>query len=494
MKNDMAKSFTKTLIALLCFLSFAGQAQDHLGCATIDGKVKWLEEFQQNGLAVVDNGDMLYVPLTIHIVGDNQGQGYIKAEEVRRAFCELQEDFLPSEIQFYWADDINYIDNSNYYEHSWQQGGQMMDQYQVANTINCYFVADPAGACGYSSYNNGIALNNDCVDPGSSTWAHEIGHYLSLPHTFSGWEGEDYSFNEPAPNFVNGAPVERLDGSNCGNAGDGFCDTPADYLSYRWSCDNNGFSIQFLQDPLGEEFKADGTYFMSYSFDGCADKFSQEQTDAMRANLLTEKADYLYSGDPVGPVDFEALSVISPEPGSLVDNYSGIQFTWDPLPNATHYILEVSPFPLMQFILVRYELEDVTSVFSTDLAENQTFYWRLQAYNYWHTCKEYTEIQSFSTGTLNSIQTVESINNWSVVPNPTSAGQDLQVRLELQKADNLQVNLINLAGQSVYSDQWDLAAGVHQNQVATDHLEAGMYFLRIQNSNGTITKKIVVNN
>ena len=80
--------------------------------------------------------------------------------------------------------------------------------------------------------------------------------------------------------------VERVDGVNCDIAGDGFCDTPADYLNYRWNCNNQGLSNVTQTDPLGEKLKSDGSLIMSYSSDVCSYRFSEEQIAAMQEGPL----------------------------------------------------------------------------------------------------------------------------------------------------------------------------------------------------------------
>lgn len=73
--------------------------------------------------------------------------------------------------------------------------------------LNVYVVEvlDDPQICGYGGQD--IFLRKGC---GSFTLVHELGHVFGLPHTFAG-NGE-----------------ELVDGSNCGTAGDGICDTPAD--------------------------------------------------------------------------------------------------------------------------------------------------------------------------------------------------------------------------------------------------------------------------
>ncbi|MCO6477988.1 MAG: hypothetical protein J5I94_15255, partial [Phaeodactylibacter sp.] len=232
-----------TFLILAFTVSLAAQAQAQPGyCGTPAYKSEWLQRYQQNP-QVVNRSMMptLYVPITIHLVGRNDGTGHLPADRLLNAFCRLNEDFEQAAIQFYIKGNIRYINNSNYYEHDFGAGAQMMDANNVPNTVNCYFVGDPAGNCGYyHPTQDGVAINRSCLGANDHTWAHEVGHYLDLPHTFYGWEGATYDYNSPTPSSIGGSffsvPVERVNGSNCRTASDGFCDTPPDYLSGLWGC------------------------------------------------------------------------------------------------------------------------------------------------------------------------------------------------------------------------------------------------------------------
>lgn len=121
-------------------------------------------------------------------------------------------------------------------------GEDMMDENNVDDLLNVYFVSDPAGNCGYfSPSDNGVAVAKSCAMPGGTTIAHEFGHFFSLPHTFYGWE---YGIPDDEDQ-------EWVNGANCNSAADGFCDTPPDYLDYRWNCPG-----PLQTDPNGDTFSA----------------------------------------------------------------------------------------------------------------------------------------------------------------------------------------------------------------------------------------------
>ena len=472
----------------------AQEKQDLNPCGTQDGRVQWLQDYQKHPGIYPRSNDVLYVPVTVHIVGNSDGSGYFQMTGLLDAFCTLNEDFEPAGIQFFIEGDVLYHANSTWYDHTFQQGGQMMNQKNVPNTINCYIVGSPAGNCGYSSYNSGIALAKNCIGPANHTWAHEAGHYLSLPHPFYGWEGEDFDYSQPAPDYINGEAVERLDGSNCTYASDGFCDTPADYLNYRWGCNSQGFSNTVQKDPTGAEFKSDGTLFMSYALDACANRFSDDQIAAMQSNLMTERANLLYNQTPADPVNLSDFTAIAPLEGDSVATFQDVTFEWESVENAEGYFLDITVLANFQAVLFRHEVQG-TSFTTTDLKKNRTYYWRVRAYNRWHTCKELSNIQSFQTGdveTLTGVNAIETVKDLNIYPNPVAPGSEVLVNFHAAEVMTLELNLLNLSGQAVYRQEKQVSAGNQTMNIPTGRLAAGLYFIQFRSENGVMSRKLVV--
>ena len=490
----MKKTFLLPLLAGLLALNLvtAQEKYDFHPCGTVDGKSEWLRQYQKNKEGYPRTGDTLYVPLTIHIVGNDNGGGYFSVSSLYRAFCTLNNDFGPAGIQFFMEGEINYIANSDYYEHDWGNGGEMMDIYQVQHTINCYIVSDPAGNCGYSAYGSGVALAKSCIGPSDHTWAHEIGHYLSLPHPFYGWEGYDHDYSEPAPFDIGWSLVERVDGVDCEIAGDGFCDTAPDYLAYRWACNGQGQSNVKQIDPNGEEFYSDGTLYMSYAFDNCSNRFSDDQVEAMRANLLTEKEDYLYNQTAVGPADMSNFAPTAPLADEMVPFYNAVDFAWEPVPNAQQYALEVTPLESFAIAQYRYVM-DGTSFTSYDLAPNKKYYWRVSAINNYHTCPAVSQIYSFETGdVLNSAQEAEQFVSVSLMPNPVTVGSQVVLRFQAVGNQEVDCQLLNTAGQAVQQQTLEVRPGQQSFQLPIQGLAPGLYLLRLRTDKGVQTEKLVI--
>lgn len=487
------------LLTLFFTLLFAGaiHAQHHK-CATPPGKSHWLINYQRSPGTYPRSANVLYVPLTVHLVGSSAGNGFFSTRQLLDAFCTLQNDFVDSDIQFFIEGDINYIANSAYNNHDFGTGFLMMEENNVPNTINCYIVSDPAGACGYYSPSaDGVALNKSCAGPNDHTWAHEIGHFLTLPHPFLGWEGIDYSYGEETPETVGGwgtQLVEKVDGTNCQVAADGFCDTPPDYLSDRWPCNEENLSSQLQKDQNGEEFRSDGTLFMGYAFDDCSSRFSEEQIAAMRANLLTERASFLYNQEPPLVLDGATAELISPSGGEVLDEVTQVTLVWEPVPNATGYLVDFDMllFNGSGFNFANFETTE-TSITIDGLVSERDYRWSVRAFNNNDGCADYAEFATFSINTfINSTQEVPGLQSWEVYPQPVNRGQRLQLAWQMLAPVSLQLKVLNLSGQVMHTELLPAQSGPTHYELATSQLPAGVYVIALESEQGVSHRRVVV--
>ncbi|MEL7220885.1 MAG: zinc-dependent metalloprotease [Bacteroidota bacterium] len=498
----------QTILHLLFSFSFlltggAVLAQDLAPCGTDLGISSWLRDFQSRIHSTPRTEGFIYAPVQIHVVGTDQGGGYMAYSSVMRAFCELNEDFIPAEMQFFLAGPVNFISNSAYYDHDFGAGYDMMFEHNVPNAINCYIVQSPAGNCGYYSPGpDAIALSKSCVQPGDNTWAHEVGHYLSLPHPFYGWEYRDedidHDYADPAPeSWVAGWGteyfVEKMDGSNCQFAADGFCDTAPDYLDYRWTCNNEGISNLVQHDPNGVPFNSKGDLFMSYSDDVCATRFSDDQIAAMRANMVEQRPNLV--NDPPLEDDIiipeqETLTVISPAAGSIVDDDT-VLLEWEPVENATHYLVQVNPFSNLNILLNQFIVYEPRLVFE-DLQDNKTFYWHVRPFNEYDTCTDFLEPNSFETGLISSTTKLLPGEQLRIYPNPVSSSRSTSLELISTTSERAYWQIMNTAGQQLNVGQFETASSLQRIDLPTENLSPGLYIVQIQLGDRQATRKLII--
>jgi hypothetical protein len=504
------------LITIGSPIAIQAQANWSHPCGTPPGKSAWLKEYQRHPEAFArDNDTTLYVPLTIHLVGSDSGAGFFAMSGLKAAFCKLNEGFLDANIQFFIAGEINYLANSAWYSHETVlEGAEMMFTNNVAGTLNIYFVNDPAGNCGYNLPYAGIAMRKSCSGPNDNTWAHEIGHALAIPHPFLGWEGgisfdgsETHNYSNPAPEtitydytffqdtliedtlIIDTAYVELIDGSNCQFAADGFCDTAPDYLAQRWFCSANGTSSTVQTDPNGETFQSDGSLIMGYSDDGCQNRFTEEQIAAMRADLYEENPDWISEEEPLEFVASTVTTFLSPTEGAEVP-FDEVLLAWEPVANASQYILQISPLPTFG-IRSEYVIDE-TELVLTDLVADRTYYWRITPFNDYHFCAPISEVGTFTTTGVSNLPTVEGLTAFHIYPQPAKTGSEITADLTTQTSLNGNLRLYSSLGELLWDLPFDYSPGKHSVSIPTTRLAAGLYILAVQTPNGQTVRKLVV--
>lgn len=382
--------------------------------------IAWLRNYKLNNQGPYSqkmSDEVTYLPVKVHIVGTNNGANYYKIGSLLDAFCTLNNQFAPYGWQFYIYQDINYINNDNLYYHRNSYNGTI-NSNSVQSVINMFFVGfDPTGynVCGYYSRGNGpqnisgngrqgvVVIGNGCAGNGNSTIAHELGHFFSLPHTFFGWEGRSAT---AAPRITD----ERVSGSNCNTSGDFFCDTPADYLSDRWSCP---YAPRSKNDFEGTPYAPDGALYMSYANDACQNYFSEEQLDAMRAYLTSERPYLLSANYPGYAVITDSAAPSYPDSAAtgIPSNY--VNLKWRRVPGADYYHLQVTRSLNPNNMQVDTVIASDTSILLTNLDPGFTYRWRVRAFNKYSTCSGYSTFRPLTTvgpTNLTPIIDIESIS------------------------------------------------------------------------------------
>lgn len=155
--------------------------------------------------------------------------------------------------------------------------------WDVDEYVNVYIVPQINGGTGITGYAYTGATGN-CLDGvvilssrvqitdyiQGKTLTHELGHYLSLQHTFS--------------NTTSCIPE-----SNCETQGDGVCDTPVTTTNYF--CDSPACAGAMVEN------------YMDYTGDLCRDAYTEGQAEKMHAYILSSRAQLLTAPSCLVPVD-----------------------------------------------------------------------------------------------------------------------------------------------------------------------------------------------
>jgi hypothetical protein len=416
-------------------------------------------------------------------------------------------DYAPANIHFYMEGDIRFIKNSVYNNHKdIPAGADMMFKNNIANTINIYFGTSAAGNCGYNLPYAGVSMAKSCTGGDTHTWSHELGHALRLPHPFLGWEGNTYNPNAPTPTkvtydytlfkdsiilnqtIIDTALVELVDKSNCAKAADQICDTKPDYYAFRWNCDAKKESTVTLKDPTGATFKIDGSLYMSYSFDACQNRFSQDEVTIMRSVLKGKKKNLLYNqtSKPALAATPQVLTLPVDKGFAAVDN---TLLKWGKTSDASDYVVEISR--LSSFSSLDAEiLTKKTELVLNNLSPNKLYYWRVRPFNS-HFAGMISAKQTFTTSAVSSVKNLDKITDFVAYPNPIDQN-DLTLKINANTDFLAKIQVSDFMGRVIFEKNISLYQNEENIQIATDHWSKGIYFISIADEKGNrMSKKVV---
>jgi hypothetical protein len=385
-------------------------------CGTPENE-HWLEEWEQRGgrkylkQGYIKPRNTIFIPIHYHIVRQLNGTGGFPLSYLFKMHCELNQRYASTGIQF-TLDTFSYINSDTYFNLDTDTESQTMSfLFNTLNHCNIYLVNQPlAGNCGYTYRPTGgnptsrssIYLaasfgNYTCTKPTSTTLAHEMGHWLDLPHTFWGWEGRTYvSRTSPNITFPRRENVARTGPlANCETAGDMFCDTDPDYVSQRWSCPN---SKQFT-DPNGVVFTLKSDNYMSYSSDECQSKFSDLQIAHMNEAMITlrDRKDLLLLPQP-NVSAMTAVTYFEPKTHTMRTSRKGLYIKFNKVQNATNYHIviakgtstlsntfNINPVNIrIDTIITDTSFLVPETIFATN--DNSYYYWEMTPINKVFTC------------------------------------------------------------------------------------------------------------
>ncbi len=480
---------------------WAQSKEDLHPCGTPNFKTDFHIEYEKGELNRFRKAEdtMLYLPITVHIVGTDAGSGYYNSLFVYQSLCQVNEDFEDSKIQFFVEGDFKYLDNSAYYVHSSVlEGADMMFENNVENTLNCYIVSDPAGNCGYNLPYAGIALSTNCMGYGEKTWSHEIGHALSVQHPFLGWEGNPYQAGTNAPEklvydytyfrdtlirdttILDTTYTELVDRSNCEFAADRNCDTPNDFIARRWTCNEDGMSPNIMFDYNGVEFRSDGSLIMSYANDECQNRFSPDEVDQMRANIFSEKSTYLYNQSGPSIIQMEDFG-LSPDNGETVE-IDDVVLTWNSITNATEYLITIGLGPNMASRQYYTSKDTFVDVSDYNFFLNVPYHYEVIAVNNSFFCGPKQSANFISAEPTST----EELFDVFVGPTLISAGAKMNIRNHENK--KLTYFMWTMQGQQINTGV--LAPNSLQRFDAP--LRSGIYIVQITDGNQNKWEKLIV--
>jgi len=459
----------------------------------LKNKARWHETISKG------SGSRL-VPVTFHLVADNDGDGRLSEDLAYKAICTLNDRYedLGVDINLY-IKQFKVWNNSLIYNNT---RTSPMPALKDATSLNIFCVGDidlngDGGiTLGYYSprFDLVVALNNQLGNEGW-TLEHEIGHFFSLGHTHRGWEADPWNpedFDEKITALTvtssqvgEPAVVELVNRSNCESAGDFLCDTQADYGRGQ-SC-NCCVLANVIMDRNCDTLRPMMNNIMSYSA-RCADwQFTGDQILAMRTDYDSPERILLRNSGVTAytPVT-ESVQPTYPIALEDVEVYDYVEFTWNPVANAELYKI---------YIGEEEYLTTETSLVVTDLAPNSFVSWRVNALSKWGAgCVEVIP-QAFRTGSSQFSATTDLgfVEGVRIYPNPLGFNQNLKIDISSSESFNSSINIYDVSGKIVFTVSGvNFRKGQDTYQINKLDLSEGLHILEIVTSEGSITEKIIV--
>ncbi|MDQ3141732.1 MAG: M43 family zinc metalloprotease [Bacteroidota bacterium] len=503
------------ILSLSLLVTFQLNAQQLKGfCGTNDAdqliiKERMLENrrfFEKNALP--RTGAKIWIPITYHLYARTDGTGRLPARYVFDNLCSINLYFADQEIEFF-IKEIRLTNNTDIYDDPSSTLGSARIKSvmnQGKSSVNVFVASkargsDPNVLAFYNGQDDYLVANKDYVNADGSILAHEIGHFLSLPHTFIGWETCQYKETDcpnPTPTltcggtlveYVNRDKLHANGQKHCELAADGFCDTPADYnLGFghgpQGDCTYNGCA----KDPDGVPLNPDETIFMGYFID-CDDHFTQEQKDAMHRDYLSGSRAYLRI--PVynpKPLITESIIYIAPPKGSTHPGYDMVNLDWDPVANADNYLVEVATN--IGFSLdLKWFFTKRTDTLITTLSPTKLYFWRVYAYNSNSFCK-IPAFTNFRTPSFKVASTDLSLEGIQIYYQELQH-KKIEMHITSDVSDKGSLVIYNLAGKKVAQRELVLKPGKETVEFSVPN--PGLYFYNINfQSNKKSSGKIIV--
>ncbi len=530
MKKVLIHLFLGLLIAPLSMLAQEPTQRLPMHCGTtIETQAdlkKDMMELRQRFPNVASSRAIAYIPVWFHMVAKTDGTGRTTEANIADMVCGWNALYTANgmDMQFY-IKGFSKIDLDALYNAPQSFAGtnrmittkktDAMNVYCTNNAgagnpgeiVLAYYASRGTQADPEYFYDWIVCSNSQISSSAAGTIAHEAGHLFSLPHTFYGWEAAG-AFDPrtaagpcaPASVNYNGRiiAVEKVARTgatkNCDTAADGFCDTPEDYyLAFTNDVSNCVYNGP-AKDPDCVLVNPDELNLMGYF--SCTKNFSVEQKTAVRNNYLNHaKRDYLRAGNITPPLTAATPTLVAPAAGATTNFYNNVNLDWSDVPSALGYSIEISRFSSFTSAKTFWLTESFLNVNDLNapglLLASKTYYWRVKAVVPYNNCTN-SASGSFISGTLNGVNDIAGVTQFTVSPNPLSKTQQLTLTMSSEQGFDAHVKLTNSIGQLIKSEKRTFAAGYSTQEVSVSDLTVGTYILSIESAKGVLNKRIVV--
>ncbi len=455
-----------------------------------------------------------YLPIQYHIITRDNGTDGVLLKDVLAQHCQLNEDFVDLELQFYLDEAPTVIANNAIFNNPGSSGTEsMMRNLRNREAINIWIVNSAgSGALGqtlgfYTPLQDWVVIRSDQITEAGKTLAHEVGHFLSLRHTHFGWCNAPYDeaehgnpVQENSPGAVQGqagggtVATELVDGSNCETAGDMICDTPPDY---NFSFTSNGSCVYTREtmDPNGDLVDPDESLIMSQYQDRCVSRFSEMQGLVMQADVASPSRNFLRI-NPFTPLAAEITDtpvLLSPVESIVTNSFNRVELRWNAVAGADSYLVELDRSASFNIDQLNFLATSNTFLLEDILDADRNYRWRVTPLNASYTCAASSETGRFRTGISTSVASIETVDDWSIQPNPIRETEAITIKVNSKKAFTADIKIYTMTGQIIKQQSaLSFALGTSTIQMPIEELTKGVYFITLDNEEGILNKKLII--
>jgi hypothetical protein len=495
--------FLFAFIGLMFFSTISAQF-----CSTPQEPLLERTDENKKVMIPVQRGAVKYIPMTFHLVANSAGNGRITEESILLQVASINADYADQEAIFY-IDRFNYFENDAVYNSPGSAAARTQMKLRKDNNSINVFIVNEIESIGpgqtlayYDPTDDWLVSRKGEINGASSTLAHEVGHFFSLAHPFSGWDCKPYTLDDytnpvnvdftlPCEGGGGSQLIELHNRSNCNTAGDRICDTPEDYnlgLLYQNDCDPN----TSIMDKNGEVITPMTNNFMSY-YRECSDyAFTPTQKNLMNTDFFTFQRSYIRTGNvpnttPVGPVTH-----IAPINGEESGSTTNIVLDWEDTPGANQYIVMYARNAAFTVNPVKAIVSESQYLITQQLTENITYYWRVWPYNESQTGAGYNATQNFIAGTGVGVNEIKDISGYGLSPNPVSGQLNPTLTIVSSNLFPATLEITNASGQHFSKENITIPSGISEHVVETSGLPSGIYFVIIHSQKGRLVERLMV--
>jgi hypothetical protein len=193
-------------------------------------------------------------------------------------------------------------------------------------------------------------------------------------------------------------------------------------------------------------------------------------------------------------------SLTTPFNNATTQAFNNIAFDWSDVAGAYGYVFEISPFlsffsETRRFVVYSSNISLNSKNTGTGfLVSGKKYFWRVRAFGKYITGTNFTAANQFTTGRVNSVNEISSIENFTVSPNPAHISESMEVRFNSEKSFNALLKWTNMAGQIVETDKIQFNLGLNAHLINISTLQQGIYILSIQSDEGVLNKRVLIQN